>query len=581
MRKFLLFITVFLSVLNSDAQVSQDFFVKVDTVSDLNASLGMLQSELKKYPTLDDVNRLRFFERIGKKYIQMLKVDSAFIYLNDGLLIAEKARIDSSLARFHHIKGGGYYYISQSDEALKEFELSSSISRRTGNKKQLAATLSNIGAIYVDRKDTPKALLHLNESISLHREIGLENSPNNILANRILGTLYFNNGEIEKAKNIFTDLVRISKEVKSPDTQISAQTYLARCFGKLGRKSDAIRTFEEIILVAQAIQNKDSEAAVLHNYSGYMAEIGDYQKALELNKQGWLIRKAVFDAQLASAVSDAEVKYKTEIANNEKTIAQLEVKQKDSELILSAEKQKQQWWIIIVLAVVFVFAIIVAVVFIRLKKLKTQKELESARVNAVLSGQERERERIAKDLHDGIVQDLAAVKHRLQLNADSLNQREVAQEVIDDVTRAATEVRNISYQLMPLSLKEFGLKVSIEALFERTSLVHQIACECTFIGMDERLSEQMEVTIYRVCQELIQNAVKHSKTKTLHALFKRNDQNIQINFEDDGIGFDEKLVKEGIGLNSIRSRVEMVGGTIEKEFAQENTGTVFYIKLPI
>jgi signal transduction histidine kinase len=99
--------------------------------------------------------------------------------------------------------------------------------------------------------------------------------------------------------------------------------------------------------------------------------------------------------------------------------------------------------------------------------------------------------------------------------------------------------------------------------------------------MEERLTEQMEVTIYRVCQELIHNAVKHSQTKVLHALFKRNETNIQINFEDNGIGFDEKTIREGIGLSSIKSRVEMVGGTIEKDFAQENSGTVFYIKLPL
>jgi signal transduction histidine kinase len=102
-----------------------------------------------------------------------------------------------------------------------------------------------------------------------------------------------------------------------------------------------------------------------------------------------------------------------------------------------------------------------------------------------------------------------------------------------------------------------------------------------FNKVDKLFSEQIEVTIYRICQELINNAVKHSKTNSLSALFKKNEQNIQINFEDNGIGFDENNSKNGIGLNSIKNRVEMVGGTIEKDYTHENSSTIFYIKLPL
>ena len=557
------------------------FFQQADTIKDLGKQLSFIQNELKSRPSISEIDKFRFQEKIAKNYTQQLKIDSAFIYINAGLVAAENLKIDSTICKFYHFKGVAYYYIGKLNEAFSEFEKSEKISRRIAFKKQQASTLSNMGAIKIDLQDLEKAEPFLKESISIFESINQHTAPNNILANRLLATLYYRKGDINRAFPIFNHLVEISKQTNSPDTQVSAQTYVALCLGKLGRKNEAIATFEDLITVVESINNPDSEAAVLDHYATYLEEQGNYKKALELSKKGWRLRKQIFDEQLGQAVSDAEVKYKTDLSIKEKEIAQLEVAQKNNELGLAEKKQENQFWIIVALIALLSFTVILTFVFLRIRKLKAKQELERERINAILTGQEKERERVAKDLHDGIVQDITAIKHKFQLSLADKSENPTYKDILEDLTKAGNEVRNISYQLMPLALREFGLQASLEALFERTKLIHNIEYECTFLGMEERLTEQMEVTIYRVCQELIHNAVKHSQTKVLHALFKRNETNIQINFEDNGIGFDEKTIREGIGLSSIKSRVEMVGGTIEKDFAQENSGTVFYIKLPL
>lgn len=557
------------------------FFKQLDSLNDFEKSNYYLIKELKRTQNMESDDLLKFHEKIAINYIQCLKMDSAFLYLNEGLLIAEKLNNEKKMAQFYNVKGGAYYYLGQLDLAIVEYEKSIGLARKLNAKVQLASTLSNLGGIYIDLKKEEKAETLLNECVFLFDSLGLGNTSNNLIANRLLGTLYFNQGETEKSLAIFTRLVEISKEIQNVDTQISAQVYMARALIKLGKKEEARALYLELIELCKTINNLDTEATVMGHYADFLSQNGDYKAALEFHKKSWTIRKNIFDQQMASAVSDAEVKYKTEITKKEKALAQLQAVRKNAALIVSEKKQENQFWIIVALISILFFTFFTTFLFLHFRKLKVKQELEKERINAILTGQEKERERVAKDLHDGIVQDLTAIKHKLQLNIQSTPENKVFEGILEDISTAANEVRNISYQMMPLTLKEFGLKASIEALFERTKTIHQIEYECDFIGFEVRFSEQIEVTIYRICQELINNAVKHSKTNSLSALFKKNEQNIQINFEDNGIGFDENNSKNGIGLNSIKNRVEMVGGTIEKDYTHENSGTIFYIKLPL
>jgi tetratricopeptide (TPR) repeat protein len=223
------------------------FFNQLDSLNDFEKSNFYLIKELKRNQTMESDDLLKFHEKIAINYIQCLKMDSAFLYLNEGLLIAQKLNNEKKMAQFHNVKGGAYYYLGQMDQAIVEYEKSIELARKLNAKVQLASVLSNLGGIYIDLKKEEKAETLLNECVFLFDSLGLGNSSNNIIANRLLGTLYFNRGETEKSLVIFTRLVEISKEIQNVDTQISAQVYMARALNKLGKKEEARVLYLELI----------------------------------------------------------------------------------------------------------------------------------------------------------------------------------------------------------------------------------------------------------------------------------------------------------------------------------------------
>ncbi|MCB9189007.1 MAG: hypothetical protein H6599_06965 [Flavobacteriales bacterium] len=498
----------------------------IDSISDNRESVNAL---IQLYDQIDKKDKsvlLEFDTRIGLKYIYLLKIDSAFIYLNEGLLISNDLGKDSIKAHLLKLKGNAYYYLGQKQEALLEYSKSKEISETNGYKEQLASVLLNMGVIKTDLKENDLAEEYLMASSAIHESLGTTKSSDYLLTNRILGTLYYNNEDYEMALPIFTKLVAQTKLLNKPDIQTSAQTFQALTLDKLNRFEEAYAIFQEVIDLQKVVNNLDTEAAVYSFYANFLEGRNRYEEALAASRKMWEIKKQLFDSELIKATTDADAKYNTTLALQEKAIAELQVAQQKNQLMLSERKQEQKNWIIFFLIVFIFLAIVIAGLLLYFRRVKLNQQMEKERINFLLMGEEKERERIAKDLHDGIVQDLTATKHRIQLElTDTTNSDDqFLNSLYKDIGTAANELRNISYQMMPLTLKEFGLQASIESLFERSIIGQNISYECDFIGFEDRLSETLEVTIYRICQELIQNAVKHSNTNSITALFRNNNE---------------------------------------------------------
>src|SRR5690606_37332738 len=117
-----------------------------------------------------------------------------------------------------------------------------------------------------------------------------------------------------------------------------------------------------------------------------------------------------------------------------------------------------------------------------------------------------------------------------------------------EIDKISHEVRELSYQMMPVTLKELGLLKAVEELLNRNLSHNNIEFELNTLGFgEERLSEKIEVTVYRICQELINNTLKHSKASRISLLMQLREDMLQVTFEDDGIGFDAENVTKGIG----------------------------------
>lgn len=200
----------------------------------------------------------------------------------------------------------------------------------------------------------------------------------------------------------------------------------------------------------------------------------------------------------------------------------------------------------------------------------------------MLEGQEKERFRIARDLHDGLGSLLSSVKAHFSNIENEIKQLEKisvfekAQKMMDN---AVEEVRRISQNLMPPILTTQGLPNALRNLVADFGITNNLEISIDIQKMEERLEINKEIVLYRVSQELLNNIRKHSKAKNVEINLYGLDKNVQLIVEDDGIGFDSSKSSKGIGLISLRSRVELLGGHLELDTAI-NEGTTVSISIP-
>jgi len=216
------------------------------------------------------------------------------------------------------------------------------------------------------------------------------------------------------------------------------------------------------------------------------------------------------------------------------------------------------------------------------KHAQALNEEKERSLQQTLIAQEEERQRIAKDLHDGIVQDLAAIKMNLeQMRSHVSPQQEMNFEnARNNLERTTREVREISHQMMRTALRELGLKAAVDDVLRKILPLHHIHHDFFAHGLDERLPEKIEISLFRIVQELLNNIIKHSGATQVNVSITRNKNFVTMHLEDNGKGFDPQQKSMGIGLVNLQSRVRIVNGEIRYE-SGENTGTVVIVKVPL
>ena len=215
-----------------------------------------------------------------------------------------------------------------------------------------------------------------------------------------------------------------------------------------------------------------------------------------------------------------------------------------------------------------------------------QKELEESQqqeiFRAILDTQEVERKRIAETLHNSLGQILYAAKLSLG-TVDKLSLEETNKESIKNVDKllndAITESRRLSHELMPVILEDFGLKTAVEDICRQ--LNGKTRFKCQFKGSMKRLDKYMEIAIYRLIQELVVNAVRHSGATDALVAIEANQARIMVSVQDNGKGFNIAKGKGGgIGLKTIRNNVSLLNGNIEIT-SKPGNGTIININIPL
>ncbi|HDR52211.1 MAG TPA: sensor histidine kinase [Mariniphaga anaerophila] len=229
--------------------------------------------------------------------------------------------------------------------------------------------------------------------------------------------------------------------------------------------------------------------------------------------------------------------------------------------------------------------------FVSYQKRILKKELEINRIKAeqqkeilknIFLAQEKERKRIAQDLHDEVGAMLSVVKlnvARFEKKSENKEIQSLAAETKNYLNDVIGQVRRISRALMPPSLEKLGLYYAIEELAGRVNDTGQMQVEFRKTGEPYRFDIKKELAIFRIVQELVNNSIKHAKASHIKLTIRFGSNGLGLAFADNGVGFDlEKIVNTGLGIRNLESRSQIIGAHFKmKSTPGKGTSAILFL----
>lgn len=353
-------------------------------------------------------------------------------------------------------------------------------------------------------------------------------------------------------------LASLSKELNEKDNQL---TYLNRA-KKIAEDDNLKKELETIFFRFSDYFEKENPALALQYYQKYSS-----------------LKDSIFNETKNKQITELNTKY--EVEKKEFTL-------KEQKLTIL----KKNYLLIAIITGTLLLTLLGISYYRRMRLIEEKKSKEALLKEqqkatiAVLQAEEKERKRVAAELHDGVGQMMSVARMRLSqfeelahANGSEYSEKyEHLAELIDD---SCAEVRNISHQMMPNALLKQGLAKAVR------NFITQIRSNKLFInldteGLDENLPQNTSAMLYRIIQECVNNVIKHSEATSLDISILKNETQITATIEDNGKGFDSSKLNfvEGIGLQNIRDRITFLKGELEIH-SQPGKGTLIAIYIPV
>jgi len=463
---------------------------------------------------------------------------------------------------------------------------------------QLAGQLKDTGlllwdgfdriSMLIDRKNCDEAIRQLS---ALKRLIG-EYSEDFMMAKYYFyrALCYGENKRYDSAIAAMRKSQELYREYHDMNGEYSSRDQLAKLCIITGRYKEA----DSIIAVNFKISESNRDWKSLSESYHLQAEMAitknEFEKALRLNELAAEMEDSMRISEHQRQVVYAGAKF--QVVRQQDEIVFLQSENHKNEIILI----RRQWWLLILVVLLSVATIIGVLLFRnyrqkqklqqqRIAELETEKKLMAA--EAVLKGEEQERTRLAKDLHDGLGGMLSGIKYVFQNMKGNLIMTPESQQSfergMDMLDTSIKEMRRVAHNMMPEALVKFGLDIALKDFCNDINQSGVLKLTYQSIGMEKvSLEHTVSITIYRIVQELINNTIKHSAAKTAIVQLTNNEGHFLVTVEDDGKGFDTSILKgsKGMGWSNIESRVGFLKGTIDLQ-SSPGKGTSVHLEIPV
>jgi signal transduction histidine kinase len=560
---------------------------------------------------------------LGWVYSKKGLLDSSDYYYNHALAVYENTGDTLGIGIAMHNLSTFYRSKTDFEKSLKYALESNRILKKSEKKLLYCRSLLTLGNIYHDIRefDTALSCFEMCQSLSLEQQ----NERLNIKSTINKGATYLSLGKDEQAKDELLKALDICKKVKYYKDLSLIYQLVSIAYKRLDQPEASLVFSKEALDLAREVGDKELEIHALTNLGVIHKQVGDLKKAEMYYLEGIqmaeqyhflfdmrraygniaLFYEAAHNYPKAYDYLNKYVAINDSIVDVEKTDAREKYKAeyellhyKDLNHIKELEKHKirHQRNLSYGIGAALVIMLLVVVFFLRMRarknriiaaqkiqKLEDEKKLMAAR--AVLVGQEKERERIARELHDGIGVLLSTASIHFSSVEGKVDDRtgELLQKANKLLKEAGQEVRQISHNMMPGVLSKFGLREAIEDMFEDVQESGKIEVDLNIVcPNDDRLAENMEIMIYRIVQEMLNNTIKYAGASLIRFNIVRSEDLIEIEFSDNGIGFEEDKLPhdKNLGLSGIRSRVEYLGGSIDL-YSEPGKGTAYKVTVPL
>lgn len=520
-----------------------------------------------------------FYQNIGIVHNRAGRSVKALEAYFTSLEIFESIGDEGGISDMLHNIGLVYKMNGEYEKSMTYYRKSVAYDLRIADTLDLNISYHNIGNAMSMLGKYDSAKFYLTKSYKLAKSSGQQCFNGEAGA---LGDLYYQLSKSDSAEHYLQEEMAAILECGNTAHLAATQYNLGLIYRDRGQNSKAVKAFQESLKAALDYNQLDGQKDAALALYEWHKDARNATKALYYHELFQVANDSLFNQENTRQLAWMEANYQLESVTDSLNRKQLEEASLFSQRI---QKQRDLQRLIIIISVAILLCMVLYYLYFRKQKELTHERAlateKSNGFNAVMTATEEERKRIAKDLHDGVVQQMGAVQMALARVIPALpdEQAEEVNNIKEMTAAAASETRELSHQMMPKVLIEMGLLPAMKEVIERTLVLQNIRVDFEDFGLQERYPNSIEIAIYRIFQELVNNIVKHAKATEVNVQLIQNGTRLILIVEDDGQGMGT-VVGSGIGLQNIQSRLSTIDGKVDYS-SGPSSGTVATIVIPL
>lgn len=521
---------------------------------DIEGALRYFMNAVKYYEENEpeNLNCGYGYGNISTTYADLNRIDHAVVYSRKFVDFADQAKNKNLVMSASIAHGSNLLKLSRFDEGMLYLQNAKGIAEELKNNYNLHLYFYNIGTYYFDQRSYKNSLEQLEHAL------------------------------------------RYARIMDSPNEIASMLNTMAKCHIRLGQYPAAHEKVQEAMNLATKNKLRNIEQESNEVLSELNEKSGHYEAALRFKKRAIELRDSIYKEENIRRIEFLDAQYQSE--KKEKEI--LELQQEGQAQAFSIRQKSTLNYILAGSVAALILTGFLAYRNIRhrqqlsrqqaeidqrrIRELEKDKQLVA--VDALLKGQEEERSRLARDLHDGLGGLLSGVKFSLSNMKDNLivtpDNMAVFERTLDMLDTSIRELRRVAHNMMPEMLTRFGLDEALKEYVNAINSTKLLNVQYQSMGMENRLDTTIEIAVYRIIQELVNNILKHAEATEVLIQLVRDGDRLNIVVEDNGKGFDTATLKDHIGAGwvNIRSRVEYLKGQLDLH-ANRGRGVLVNIEL--